>query len=159
MFVGREKELEELNRLYKQDRFQLFILYGRRRVGKTTLLNEFCRSRDSIFYAAEQTNDKMNLEKVSAEVFRFYGEEHVSGFSNWEKAFLYINERQRDRQLVVVLDEFPYLADSNPALMSVLQHLVDHRLKDGKLYLLLCGSYMGSMGEGVLGRRSPLFGR
>ena len=107
MFVGREKELEELNRLYKQDRFQLFILYGRRRVGKTTLLNEFCRSRDSIFYAAEQTNDKMNLEKFSAEVFRFYGEEHVSGFSNWEKAFLYINERQRDRQLVVVLDEFP----------------------------------------------------
>ncbi|HIR98017.1 MAG TPA: ATP-binding protein, partial [Candidatus Merdisoma faecalis] len=73
MFVGREKELEELNRLYKQDRFQLFILYGRRRVGKTTLLNEFCRSRDSIFYAAEQTNDKMNLEKFSAEVFRFYG--------------------------------------------------------------------------------------
>ena len=65
MFVGREKELEELNRLYKQDRFQLFILYGRRRVGKTTLLNEFCRSRDSIFYAAEQTNDKMNLEKFS----------------------------------------------------------------------------------------------
>ena len=159
MFVGREKELEELNRLYKQDRFQLFILYGRRRVGKTTLLNEFCRSRDSIFYAAEQTNDKMNLEKFSAEVFRFYGEEHVSGFSNWEKAFLYINERQRDRQLVVVLDEFPYLADSNPALMSVLQHLIDHQLKDGKLFLILCGSYMGFMEKEVLSSKSPLFGR
>ena len=130
MFVGREKELEELNRLYKQDRFQLFILYGRRRVGKTTLLNEFCRSRDSIFYAAEQPNDKMNLEKFSAEVLRFYGEEHVSGFSTWEKAFLYINESQSDSLLVGVMDEFRFVADSNRALMSGLQHLIDHQLKD-----------------------------
>ena len=51
MFLGREQELAELEDLYAQDRFQLFILYGRRRVGKTTLLNEFCKNKNTIFYS------------------------------------------------------------------------------------------------------------
>jgi AAA+ ATPase superfamily predicted ATPase len=74
MFIGREKELADLNEMYMQDRFQLFVLYGRRRVGKTTLLNEFCKDKPTIFYSAEQSNDKLNLEKFSAQVFKFYGE-------------------------------------------------------------------------------------
>ena len=59
MFIGRESELEALNQMYMQDKFQLFVLYGRRRVGKTTLLNEFCKGKDSIFYSAEQSNNKL----------------------------------------------------------------------------------------------------
>lgn len=70
-FIGREKELAELNELYLQDKFQLFVLYGRRRVGKTTLLNEFCKGKDTIFHSAEQSNDKLNLEKFSSLVFAF----------------------------------------------------------------------------------------
>ena len=66
IFIGREKELADLNELYSQDRFQLFVLYGRRRVGNTTLLNEFCRNKDTIFYSAEQSNDKLNFEKFSS---------------------------------------------------------------------------------------------
>lgn len=73
-FIGREKELNDLNELYQQNRFQLFVLYGRRRVGKTTLLNEFCKDKDSIFYSAEQSNEKLNLEKFSVQVFSFYQE-------------------------------------------------------------------------------------
>ncbi|MCM1534210.1 MAG: hypothetical protein NC099_06125, partial [Corallococcus sp.] len=63
MFIGRENEIKDLNELYFEDKFQLFILYGRRRVGKTTLLNEFCKDKDNIFYSAEQSNNKLNLEK------------------------------------------------------------------------------------------------
>ena len=69
MFIGRESELEALNQMYMQDRFQLFVLYGRRRVGKTTLLNEFCKGKDSIFYSAEQSNNKLNLLRSSPHWF------------------------------------------------------------------------------------------
>lgn len=159
IFIGREKELTDLNELYKQKKFQLFVLYGRRRVGKTTLLNEFCKNKDSIFYSAEQSNDKLNLEKFSALVFEFYQEENLEPFSTWTNALSYINQRQHEKQLVLIIDEFPYLVRKNKALLSELQHLIDHKLKNGNLFLVLCGSYMGFMEKEVLGSKSPLFGR
>ena len=82
IFIGREKELTDLDELYAQNRFQLFVLYGRRRVGKTTLLNEFCKDKDSIFYSAEQSNNKLNLEKFSELVFNFFNERNLEPFSS-----------------------------------------------------------------------------
>jgi hypothetical protein len=159
MFIGREKELAELNEMYEQDKFQLFVLYGRRRVGKTTLLNEFCKDKPTIFYSAEQSNDKLNLEKFSAQVFQFYGETALEPFSSWENALTYINNRQSEKRLLLVFDEFPYLVRKNRALLSTLQHLIDHTLQSGKLFIVLCGSYMGFMEKEVLGAKSPIFGR
>lgn len=158
-FIGREKELAELDELYSQNRFQLFVLYGRRRVGKTTLLNEFCKNKDTVFYSAEQSNDKLNLEKFSALVFSFYGENNLEPFSSWTNALSYIDERQKGKRLVLVIDEFPYLVRKNRALLSELQHLIDHKLMKGNLFVILCGSYMGFMEKEVLGVKSPLFGR
>ena len=159
IFIGREKELEDLNELYGQDKFQLFVLYGRRRVGKTTLLNEFCKGKDTIFYSAEQSNHKLNLEKFSALVFDFYKENNLEPFSSWTNALSYIDERQKDKRLVLVIDEFPYLVKKNKALLSELQHLIDHKLRMGNIFMVLCGSYMGFMEKEVLGAKSPLFGR
>ena len=158
-FIGREKELTDLNGLYAQDKFQLFILYGRRRVGKTTLLNEFCKDKDTIFYSAEQSNNKLNLEKFSSLVFTFYNENNIEPFSSWGNALSYIDERQKGKKLVLVIDEFPYLVKKNKALLSELQHLIDHKLTKGNLFMILCGSYMGFMEKEVLGSKSPLFGR
>jgi len=159
MFIGREKELRNLDELYNQRRFHLFILYGRRRVGKTTLLKEFCKDKASIFFSAEQSNEKMNLEKLSNEIFRYYEDSTLEPFSSFENALRYINNKQSQRQLVLVLDEFPYIANINKALISNLQHLIDHTLKQGNLFIVLCGSYMGFMEKEVLGSKSPLFGR
>ena len=159
MFIGREKELAELENLYQQNRFQLFVLYGRRRVGKTTLLLEFCKDKETVFYSAEQSNEKMNLDKFSNLVFQHYGETMLEPFSSWENALLYLHNKQTEKPLVLVFDEFPYLAAINPALLSILQHLIDHTLQYGKLFLVLCGSYMGFMEKEVLGAKSPLFGR
>ena len=159
VFIGREKELADLEELYLQDKFQLFVLYGRRRVGKTTLLNEFCKDKDTIFYSAEQSNNKLNLEKFSSLVFNFYGENNLEPFSSWDNALSYINERQKHKKLVLVIDEFPYLVKKNKALLSELQHLIDHKLTSGNLFMILCGSYMGFMEKEVLGSKSPLFGR
>ena len=152
MFLGREQELAELEDLYAQDRFQLFILYGRRRVGKTTLLNEFCKNKNTIFYSAEQSNTKLNLDKFSELVFQYYGETALSPFTTWERALSYIH-------LVLVFDEFPYLVRKNKALLSTLQHLIDHQLQNSRLFMVLCGSYMGFMEKEVLGAKSPIFGR
>lgn len=159
MFIGREKELFEMDQLYQQDKFHCFILYGRRRVGKTTLLKEFCKGKDHIFYSAEQSNDKNNLQKFSETIFFHYGEEDISPFSDWGHAFSYIEKKQGEGQLVLVMDEFPYLAEINPSILSKLQHLIDHKLQESKLFLVLCGSYMGFMEREVLGAKSPLFGR
>jgi len=159
MFIGRERELADLNEMYMQEKFQLFVLYGRRRVGKTTLLNEFCKDKDTIFYSAEQSNNKLNLEKFSALVFQFYGETTLEPFSTWENALTYIDNRQKDKRLILVFDEFPYLVRKNKALMSELQHLIDHKLQHGRLFMILCGSYMGFMEKEVLSAKSPLFGR
>ena len=159
VFIGREKELADLEELYLQDKFQLFVLYGRRRVGKTTLLNEFCKNKDAIFYSAEQSNDKLNLEKFSLLIFQFYAEDNLEPFSSWTNALSYIDKRQGDKKLVLVIDEFPYLVKKNRALLSELQHLIDHKLISGKLFLILSGSYMGFMEKEVLGSKSPLFGR
>lgn len=159
IFIGREKELTDLDELYAQNRFQLFVLYGRRRVGKTTLLNEFCKDKDSIFYSAEQSNNKLNLEKFSELVFNFFNERNLEPFSSWTNALSYIDEHQKNKRIVLVIDEFPYLVKKNKALLSELQHLIDHRLRNGNLFMVLCGSYMGFMEKEVLGSKSPLFGR
>ena len=158
-FTGREKELAEMNDLYNEDRFHMFVLYGRRRVGKTTLLNEFCKDKPSIFYSAEQSNRKLNLEKFSQMIFNYYGVSALEPFSSWGNALTYIDEQQGDKRLILVLDEFPYICRKDMALLSELQHLIDHRLQYGKLFIVLCGSYMSFMEKEVLGSKSPLFGR
>lgn len=159
MFIGREKELKTINNMYEKDGFQLFVLYGRRRVGKTTFLNEFCKGKEAIFYSAEQTNDRMNLDKFSELIIEYYEEKNIEKFLTWEKAIRYICEKQKGEKIVIVLDEFPYLANVNKGLMSVLQHLIDHYLKDSNIFMVLCGSYMGFMEKEVLSAKSPLFGR
>ena len=80
-------------------------------------------------------------------------------FSSWGNALSYIDERQKDKRLILVIDEFPYLVKKNKALLSEMQHLIDHKLKDGRLFMVLCGSYMGFMEKEILGSKSPLFGR
>ncbi len=158
-FIGREKELATLEALYHEKRFHLFVLYGRRRVGKTTLLNEFCRKKEAIFFSATESSSKFNLEKFSEAIFAHYGESSLAPFTSWDKALSYIDARQGDQRLILVLDEFPYLARKNEALMSELQHLIDHKLQFGRLFIVLSGSYMGFMEKEVLSAKSPLFGR
>jgi AAA+ ATPase superfamily predicted ATPase len=68
MFIGRENELSKLNRMYKSDKFEMAIIYGRRRVGKTTLINEFCKDKDTVFFPAIESNAEQNLEILSGAI-------------------------------------------------------------------------------------------
>ena len=98
MFVGRENELESLNKLYEDDKFQFIVVYGRRRVGKTTLLLEFCKGKPCIFYVADESVDSVSLEKFSKEVFSYFHLSGLSNFKSWEEAlrFWLKNQRKKD---------------------------------------------------------------
>ncbi|MCT4619537.1 MAG: ATP-binding protein [Marinisporobacter sp.] len=160
MFIGRDYELNTLNRLYTEEQFQFVVIYGRRRVGKTRLLTEFCKDKESIFYVAEEYNEKMALEKFSQKILEhFQMEDFISSFESWEKAFLFLAKQSRDRKIVLVMDEFPYVALANKSIPSLLQNLIDHELKNTKLYLVVCGSSMSFMEKEILSYKSPLYGR
>ncbi|ADQ05671.1 DUF234 DEXX-box ATPase [Caldicellulosiruptor owensensis OL] len=160
MFIGRKYELETLNRLYNEDKFHLIVVYGRRRVGKTTLLTEFCKNKPSIFFVAEEYNDKINLESFSDKILSYF---NLGGFlrrfESWEKAFIFLAQQSKDKRLVVVIDEFPYIVNSNKSIPSLLQNLIDHHLKDTKLFLIICGSSVSFIEKEVLSYKSPLYGR
>ena len=161
MFIGREKELKKLNDMYSSNSFELAIIYGRRRIGKTTLIKEFCKDKKAIYFIAREANDVLNIENFSRDVFETTSKD-VSGtvqFSNWEKAFEYIYEISKNERIILVIDEYPYLAQANASISSILQAHIDMKLKDSKLFLILCGSSMSFMENQVLGYKSPLYGR
>ena len=160
MFVGRENELNSLNKNYKKDFFQFCVIYGRRRVGKTTLIKEFCKDKKNIFFVAAQTTIKENTEVLSAQILSTLAPDAPKNpFSSFRSAVEYVFETAKNERTVFVIDEFPYLANNYPAASSILQAIIDFYQAESKLFLILCGSSMSFMEEQVLGQKSPLYGR
>lgn len=160
-FYCREKELRKMNHRYDEGNFECVVIYGRRRVGKTALINEFCKGKKTIYFSALKTTATENLSALSKAVYQYEHPEAVSypEFASFEAVLDEIGTLGKDERLVFVIDEYPYLAESYSAISSRIQHLIDHKWQDGKLYLILCGSSMSFMQNQVLGYESPLYGR
>lgn len=107
MFLGREKELEALERMYHKKGFQMTIVYGRRRIGKTALLNEFIREKNALYLPAEEVNDSLNLQKFSKLVGEKLGIRGFPTVDDWNNFFSIIKEQFGDERLVLVIDEYP----------------------------------------------------
>jgi AAA+ ATPase superfamily predicted ATPase len=159
MFFGRMKELDTLETMYKKPGFEMLVLYGRRRIGKTTLTSQFIRNKPAIFFSAQEANDKMNLEVFSKLLYQFFGLAGLPAFTDWNGAFLFLAEKARNKRLILVIDEFPYAAGANKGLKSILQNAIDHMFKNTNLFIILSGSQIGFMENEVMGYKSPLFGR
>jgi len=160
-FLGRRRELAVLEELARSSKAELFVLYGRRRVGKTELLQQLCRTRRAVYFVAAEVRDKDNLRAFRNALQEGLGDplvEHVE-FADWAAALGYAAERAAGERLVVVLDEFPYLCGANKGLPSLLQRFWDQKGKRSNLMLVLCGSQVSFMEQEVLAERSPLFGR
>jgi AAA+ ATPase superfamily predicted ATPase len=161
VFVNRVAELALLENHYNSGRAELFVLYGRRRVGKTELLAHFCEGKRHIFFVADQVPEqtlRANLSKAVNEVL--FGLGQVSAvYNTWDDLLITLAHQAQDERLVVVLDEFPYLAAAHPPLASILQRVWDQSLRDSQIMLVLNGSYIGMMEETVLGYKAPLYGR
>ncbi len=164
MFVGRERELAALERAYQKDGFQMAVIYGRRRVGKTTLIDEFVQGKRVLYFTAQQKTSRQNLELFSAAVYSLFSlPDALPAFSSWNDALSFVVKHVESESavepLVFVFDEFPYAAEADPSLPSALQGAIDHGFKHTNARLILCGSNEGFMESEVLGSKSPLFGR
>jgi len=162
MFIGREQELKILNDLYGSPRFELPIIYGRRRIGKTVLIQKFLEGKRAIYFQGIENSAQNNLERLSKKILDFqYGQvDEALGFSSFDDAFKRIDELAKNERLVFVIDEYPYLAKAYPGISSILQEMIDHVfLKNENLMFILLGSSMSFMQRQVLGYKSPLYGR
>lgn len=160
MFIGRERELASLNEFYSRDGIGMTVIYGRRRIGKSTLITEFVKDKKTIFYTATKVGKNRNLELFSKQVIDLFmpGMENIS-FQTTEAVFDYINKNIGDDKIVLVIDELPYWIEKDEVLLSILQKYIDTVWSDKNLKIILCGSSLSFMEKKVLSEKSPLFGR
>ena len=161
MFVNRVSELQLLEQRFTSGQAELFVLYGRRRVGKTELLTRFCEGKRNAFFVADLGAEVSLRAGLSAAVNGVLFGPELAGavYATWEDLLVTLARGAQAERLVVVLDEFPYLVTAHPPLASVLQRVWDQALRRSQIMLILCGSYIGMMEETVLGYQAPLYGR
>lgn len=161
MFVNRGSELSWLEERHRGKQAELLVLYGRRRIGKSALLREFCREKAHVYFVASQVREPDNLDQFREALAAGHPDPLLDSlrFNSWEAALAYVTRLAESERFIVVLDEFPYLCQDNPALPSALQRWWDASGKSSRLMLVLCGSQIGFMERDVLAERSPLFGR
>ncbi|WP_148680381.1 ATP-binding protein [Halovivax ruber] len=157
-FYDREAELGALRSAFESPGSDVFVVYGRRRVGKTELLKEFCSDRPHIYFLAAQEAETRQREKLVDQVAAHF-DERVPRTDGWDEAFDYLGEKLQTEEVVVVIDEFPYLVDENDSVPSYVQGFVDEQLRESESMLVLCGSSVSTMESEVLGHESPLYGR
>ena len=161
MFIDRHQELAALERMFHSEVAEFFVLYGRRRVGKTELLTQFCKGKRSIYFLASQLKERDHLRHLTETARHVISDPLLQSlvFDDWESALIYFAQQAQEERLVLVLDEFQYLCEDNTALPSLIQRFWDLHGKNSKLFLILCGSQVSFMEGEVLAERSPLYGR
>lgn len=160
MFIGRECELNSLNKLYASGRFEFVVIYGRRRVGKTALINQFIRDKNAVYFTGVESNAKQNLENLSKNILEYGTDvQNESVFPSFQAALEHVFQLAKRERLVLAIDEYPYVARSSKSLASTLQLLIDQYKDESRLMLILCGSSMSYMENHVLAYKAPLYGR
>lgn len=159
-FIGRKQELADMENLYQQTGFQMLVVYGRRRVGKSTLLQEFVKNKKVIFYTAIRSSSNRNMELLGQRVIEALAPEmQGASFKSYEQLFEFLGQKAKNERIVFIIDEFPYWAEQDNALLSILQKHIDQDWLQGQMYFILSGSSISFMEDEVLSEKSPLFGR
>ena len=160
MFIGRTRELATLNKAYASNKFEFIVIYGRRRVGKTALIKEFIKDKPAIYFMGTEGTARQNLENLSKCIYAqktgIYSEIVFNSLQNALEDVFQTAEKER---LILVIDEYPYIARSDSSLASILQLLIDKYKDNSQLILILCGSSMSYMEDKVLAYKAPLYGR
>ena len=161
MFIGRKKELSFLNERYNSNKAELIVLYGRRRVGKTETLKEFCKDKQHVFYSCKECTNDEQLKSFSQVILKsgIPASKYISTFENWEDLFKSILEFDKKTKRLLIIDEFPYMAKNNKEIPSILQNLWDNVLKNENIMIILCGSSMSFIEKELLAEKNPLYGR
>ena len=159
-FIGRKTELAKLSAEYEHNG-SFVVIYGRRRVGKTTLIKEFLKQKTAFYFLATEELETQSMKRLAGVIARTTKNSLLQkvSFSDWMDLFQVIADYEPEQKKVLVIDEFPYLVKANPAFPSILQNAWDELLKDSNIMLILSGSLIGMMQKHALSYDSPLYGR
>lgn len=147
-----------MNEKWRQAIAQLIIIYGKRRVGKTEISIQFAKDKPHIYFLCERIAIRNQLKKFTVAIGEYFKDEFLppQGFNDWETAFKYIANKQE--KLVIIIDEFPYLVETDKAISSTFQKAWDLYLKNSRVYLMLLGSSISTMEREALFYKAPLYG-
>lgn len=162
-FIGRERELAALQKKFNRDSFCMSIVYGRRRIGKTMLINEFIRRQDckKLCFTAVEQNERILLSMMCTSVLETLAPDMVGivDFPDFDSLFTFIGNCAKRERIIFFIDEYPYLATQCPHVQSILQKHIDTSWKNTNLFFIICGSLVGFMKDEVLAKSAPLYGR
>ena len=161
-FIDRDKELELLNEEWNSPGAKFIVLYGRRRIGKTSLLNEFCKGKKGIFHISADEYNHVQISEIRQKFSSFFNDDFLrnTDLPDWENLFLYLTRIiPPEKRFYVVLDEFTYLVKNDRSILSKLQRFWDTFLSRTNIFLVICGSDLGMMENEVLSYSSPTYGR
>ena len=162
-FIDRDRERAALQREYERSSASFVVMYGRRRVGKTTLLAEFIKDKHALYFLATEESEAQNRAAFKNAVAEFTDDSLLRNATvdRWEDLFdrLTASSMPGGERLVLVLDEFQYLGKANAAFPSVMQRIWDTTLKNRNVMLVVCGSLISMMVDQTLSYASPLYGR
>ena len=161
MFINRVKELKILNDEYSNDKFSFSIIYGRRRVGKTTVIKEYIKNKEAIYFLVTLENINIVLKRLQEQIASYFDDQFLKDIElkDIKQLFTYISKQNFSKKLIIVIDEFQYLSKLDNSIVSQFQYIVDELLKDKNIHLVLCGSIISMMYEQTLSYNSPLYGR
>ena len=162
VLIGRAKELSLLDSLYHSDKFEMLLVHGRHRVGKSYLLGHFAKlhQEHTVYFTGDKSSEKTNVQAFCEELNRVLkAGDFVNSFEKWSDVYSFFKERDIKERLVIIIDEFTYLSYSNPAYDSGLQNAIDRVFKNKNVFLILCGSEVSVIEEIIDNSSKPLYGR
>lgn len=157
--IGRKEEYAKLERAYQSGNFEFVVIYGRRRIGKSYLLEYFLESHEGLYFEAVEKDSGNNLALMSSVVSEYLYGKAALQYPSFIEIFRDIAEKAQDHRFVFVIDEISFLSEAVPGMIGLLQHFVDSVFKKTKLMLILSGSSRRFMEEEILADPSPLYGR
>ena len=152
--IGREAELSLLNERYNSDRYEMMPIYGRKLVGKTTLLKEFVRDKNGVYFSATRVNIHDNINRLGSRILGIDSKVEMS----LDEVLAEVRKRSMNERYLLIIDEYPNLIRKSPEINDILQEFLDE-MGESKLFLILCGSSVSIMHHEVLGYKSPIYGR
>ena len=160
-FINRDRELAALNEQYYSGNPSLITLYGRRRIGKTTLIKEFIKDKRALYFLANEENETVSMKSFAYTLSDYTGQQYLKNatFENWKDLFEIFLKHDQDEKKLLIIDELPYMVNANPAFPSILQWVWDTWFADQNIMLILCGSLISMMEKHTLNYNSPLYGR
>lgn len=160
-FINRKNEMKTLEKEFERES-SFTVIYGRRRTGKTTLIKEFIKTKESFYFFADKQNEMIQIERFKKQLAIYFNDDLLDKIEikDWDTLFSYlISKLSKGEKFVLVIDEFQYLCMVNKNFSSIFQRIYDEKLKDRNIMLILCGSLISMMYSEVLAYDSPLYGR